>query len=166
MDTIKLVKNLLKTKMEPRSKILLPGNVCIFRYDAKDKKRKYDATPLCIVLRKSRSYVLGINFHWCPIPMRKMLVKYIFKLNKKNIKENKPLEVNWRMIKPMLGKLGMFPIIRLYIVARISRSGVKIPNQNLDQIISTKSATFIGKDENTLYKQAVKDYNSKRARKK
>lgn len=162
MDSIKLVKNLLKTKMQSKSEILKPGNLCIFRYNAKDKTAVFDRTPLCLVLRTSRSYMLGINFHWCPIPMRQLLMTGIFKLNKKQVLNNEPLKIEWNQIRPMLNKLGFYPIIRLYIIKRISNTGVKIPNQNLKQIITTKSSTFIGADENVLYRQAVRNFKSKK----
>lgn len=158
MDTLKLVKNLLKTKAEEKGKILKPGNVVIFKYSPKNKNEIYDRTPLCLVLRKSRSYTLGINFHWCPIPLRKILMSFIFKLNKKNIKENKPLDINWVQIKPFLKKMGYFPIIRLYINNRIYRKAVQIPNQHLKQIVETKSETFIGVSENKLYQKALKQF--------
>ncbi|EPY7847966.1 hypothetical protein ACXG0S_001931 [Campylobacter coli] len=157
MDSLKLVKNLIKTKSVEKGQILKPGNLVIFKYNPKDTSVKYDRTPLCLVLRKSKSYTLGINFHWCPIPMRKMLLNAIFQLNKKNIKENKPLDIDWHRIKPMLKKFGFFPIIRLYINSRIYRRAVKIPNENMKQIIETKTETFIGVSAEALYKKALKD---------
>ena len=165
MDSLKLVKNLIKTKSVEKGQILKPGNLVIFKYDPKDKSVRYDRTPLCLVLRKSKSYTLGINFHWCQIPMRKMLLNSIFRLNKKNIKENKPLDIDWYRIKPMLKKFGFFPIIRLYINKRIYRRAVKIPNENMKQIIETKTETFIGVSEVDLYKKALKDFKAQNLRK-
>lgn len=158
MDSLKLVKNLIKTKNEEKGKILIPGNLVIFQYNPKDKTQVYDKTPLCLILRKSRTYTLGINFHWCPIPMRKILLNHIIRLNKRNVKENKPLEIDWLTIKPFLKKLGFYPIIRIYINSRIYRKAVKIPPINMKQIIETKSETFIGVSENQLYKKALKNY--------
>lgn len=156
MDTIKLIKNLIKEKSITKDKGLHAGNVVMFQYNPKDKSQPFDRTPLCLVLRKSASYTIGINFHWCPIPMRKILLGFIFKLNKKNVKENKPLEISWAHIKPFLFKTGYAPIIRIYINKRISHKLIKIPNYHLKQVIETKSADFIGADENKLYVKALR----------
>lgn len=162
MDSLKLVKNLIRTKTEEKGRVLRPGNLIIFKYDPKDKLQKYDRTPLCLVLRKSKSYTLGINFHWCPIPMRKILLNIILKLNKKNIKQNKPLEIDYNTLKPFLFKYGYYPIIRLYINRRIYQRAVQIPYTHMKQIIETKSETFIGVSENKLYMKALKNFNHKK----
>ena len=61
----------------------------MYKYNAKNKEETFDATPLVLVLKYSRRYVLGINFHWAPIPLRIVLVKKILNMNKRNIKEGK-----------------------------------------------------------------------------
>lgn len=144
MNSIKLIKDLIKTKSVPRSGNLRPGNFLIYKYNAKDKKRVFDKTPLVFVLRVSKSYMLGLNLHWLPLGLRKTFVKIIFKLNSSNIRKSKPLEVDYYQLKPFLKKFGMVPVIRLYIKSRISQQVVKIPNENIVEICQTKSETFSG----------------------
>lgn len=161
MDSLKLVKNLLKTKMTPTKQNIHVGRVLMFRYKAKTKQ-KYDGTPFALVLSQSNSYVLGINFHWCPIKMRLSLLNWIFKRNKQNIKENRALDITYESMKHILKSKAYRPIIRLYIKKRMSKFSVLIPHENLEQIAKTKSETFIGVSENKLYQLAVNQSKRKK----
>lgn len=156
MDSIKLVKNLIKTKATPTKQNLIVGRVIIFKYKAKQKTGVYDATPFALVLSKSKSYMLGINFHWCPIKLRLSLLNYIFKKNKTNIKNNRPLEITYNDLKRILKTPAYRPIVRLYIRKRMSNQSVLIPYENLEQIAKTKSETFTGVSENKLYRVATR----------
>ena len=153
MDSVKLVKNLIKTKMTPTSKNIEIGRVLMFRYKAKTPGT-YDATPFALVLSKSKSYVLGVNFHWCPIPLRLSLINWIFKRNKQNIKNNRPLNITYEDLRRIVKTPAYRKIIHLYIKRRMSRSSVLVPYENMEQIAKTKSETFTGVSENTLYKLA------------
>ena len=155
MDSVTLVKNLIKTKLQPTKKNLEVGRILMFRYNAKLQK-PYDATPFVIVLRASKSYTLGINLHWCPIKLRLSLINWIFKRNKQNIKNNKPLSLTYDDLRNVIKSKAYRPIIRLYINKRMSKQCVKIPYENMEQIAKTKSETFTGTSENKLYKLARK----------
>lgn len=155
MDSLTLVKNLIKTKMSPTRKNLGVGRILMFRYNAKLPKA-YDATPFAIILSVSKSYALGINLHWCPIKLRLSLINWIYKRNKQNIKQNKPLSLSYDDLRSILKSKAYRPIIRLYIIKRMSKQCVKIPWENMEQIAKTKSETFIGVSENKLYNLARK----------
>lgn len=155
------LKEILKIKMTPTSKNIRAGRFMMFTYDAKNKKNIYDKTPICLVLSHSKSYVLGINIHWCPRPMRKTLVKFIFKINEYNIKHNRPLKVEWQKLKPFVHKIGGIPILRLYIKKRMSRQSILIPIEKTMDILDIRSETFTGVNENVLYMNAIREYRNK-----
>ena len=158
MDSLQLVKNLIKTKMKGTKSSISVGRILMFGYHAKDATQRYDATPLVIVLKFSKNYMLGINFHWCPIPLRISLINWIFKRNKVNVQRNKPLDLTYQDLKRIIKSKAYRPIIRLYIVKRMSNRCVRIPFENMEQICKTKSETFVGADENKLYKLARAKY--------
>ena len=84
-ESIKFVKDMLKTKTKKLTlKDFEPGSLLMYRYNAKDRENTFDATPLALVLKTSRRYVLSINFHWLPVPLRIILVKKILQMNAKN----------------------------------------------------------------------------------
>lgn len=168
-DSIKYVKELLKTNMTNVKKKFQPGRIIFFKYNAKNQEDTFDKTPLVMVLRVSKGYMLGINFHWLPMPHRVVLIKHILKINKRNIKNNVPLEFSYQQMKPFLIKFGYAPVIRLYIRKRISDNGVLIPDDQLMNVARTKTETFTsGKvSSEQLYKLALKkskNYRSTRKR--
>ena len=168
-DSIKLVKDMLKDKSKQRKlSSLVPGDLFFGVYDARNKNLVYDKRPFVLILRKSNSYILGINFSWAPLPLRVILVKKILMMNKTNIKNNKPLEFSYKELKPFLKKIGFAPVIRLYITGRMSNNIVKIEPENLMGAARLNTAVFTnGKSANELYKKAIsgnKKYRSTRKR--
>lgn len=152
------VRGLLKsTKSLSRAK-MIPGNLIFTSYDAKDKERTYDRTPLVLILRVSRGYTLGLNFHWLPAMNRIYLVKTILDRNKANIEAGRPIEFSYKELKPLLKKLGYAPCIRLYINNRFAKRGVVIPPERLAEVSRLRAETFTqGKySANQLYKMARK----------
>jgi hypothetical protein len=169
-ESVAFMKKMMKTnKKKLTNKDFAPGKILNFGYDAKDKTATWDSTPLVIVLLRGKSYTLGVNLHWAPVPLRIILVKKILQLNKNNIKNKKPLELNYKDVKPFLKKVGFAPIIRLYINKRITSMGIVIPDEHLMNAAKLKTETFTqGKvDAETLYKIALrknKKYRQERNR--
>jgi len=112
------------------------------KYDAKDADKTFDKTPLMMVLKRNGSHTLGLNFHWAPMSMRINLIKIIIQLNAKNIQNNKPLEFNYKQIRPLLKQFGYAPIIRKYINRRISSIGVVLPPERLMEAARLRTESF------------------------
>jgi len=136
------VQELLKERQRIKSKHFIPGFIIFTSYNAKFKENTYDKTPLVLVLKRGTSHTLGLNFHWIPFRMRLKLIKIILKLNKTNIKQNKPIVFNYGELKPLLKGLGYAPCIRLYINKRFSPSGVIIKPERLLEVARLKAETF------------------------
>jgi hypothetical protein len=141
-ESYKKVKDLIKEKKKLSNKDFEPGNLIFTHYNAKFKENTYDQTPLVLVLRRSKKYTLGLNFHWILPNMRTNLVFAIMKMNKANIKRGRPLEFSYQDLKPMLKGLGYAPCIRLYINARFVAKGVVVPPERLMEISMMRTETF------------------------
>lgn len=168
-DSINIVKNMFKDKSRQKKlSSLVPGDLFFGVYDAKNKEAVFDKRPFVIILRKSKSYILGANFNWAPLPLRVVLVKKILQMNTKNIKNNKPLEFSYKDLKPFMKKIGFAPIIRLYITKRMSNNVVQVPPEHLMTAARLQTAVFTnGKKAEELYKRAIagnKSYRSGRRR--
>lgn len=148
------LKQLVRRQFKLQTKDFKVGNVIFMRYHAKCKERQFDKTPLMMVLRVSRRYTLGLNFHWIPFSMRMWLVRYIIKENKENIRNNKPLEFSYRKIRPLLKKMAFVPCIRLYINKNISKSGTVIPPSQLIEVATLKMESFTNVPSEKLYNLA------------
>lgn len=161
-ESMELIRALAAKKQNVHN-YLIPGKIISFLYNAKNKEDVFDRTPLAFVLRSNKTHTLAINFHWAPLPLRMILVKKILKDNAKNIKLNKPLEFDYITLKGFLKRIGFAPIIRLYINARISKSGFVVPDNMLMSAAKLKSETFVGKNisADMLYRYAVQKRKSK-----
>lgn len=162
------VKDLLKQRQRIKGKHFIPGNLIFTSYNAKYKENTYDKTPLILILRKGTRHTLGLNFHWIPLRMRLKLIKTILKLNKQNIKNNKPLEFSYKELKPMLKGLGYAPCIRLYINKRLGHTGVIIKPERLIQVARLKTESFTNGrySAEELYSKALKAGKSRNKVKK
>ena len=156
-EAMKLFKTMLSTSMQNfRGDDFNKHNMLFFRYDAKHKDKTYDRTPLTLILRRSKGYVLGLNLHWTPIPLRLILVKLILKLNKNNIKRGYPLVITYQMLRPFIMKMNLGPVIRLYIFNRISRRGLVIPPEYWLIASKLRAESFTGGySADKLYKMAT-----------
>lgn len=141
-DSLETVKGLLKRKRKIVSKDLKPGHLIFTSYNAKDKSVTYDKTPLVLILKRSRGYTLGLNFHWLPVSLRMNLVKHILDKNKANIRQRKAFKFSYGDFKPLLKSLRYAPCIRLYINSRFGKQGVMIPGYKLMEIARLRTETF------------------------
>jgi hypothetical protein len=141
-ESLEYVKGLIKRKRKVVLKDLKPGRIFFTTYNAKHKEHTYDRTPLILILKKSPSYTLGINFHWLPISLRMNLVKHIMDKNAANIRQRKAFKFSYADFKPLLKSLRYAPCIRLYINRRFGKKGVTIPGYKLLEIARLRTETF------------------------
>lgn len=152
------IRKFLKSLVKLDSSSFTPGNLLIYRYNAKDKSAMYDKRPMVLVLAATKRHVLGLNFHWIPFSMRIWLVRYILKQNKARIRRGEKIVFGYKKIKPLLKKMGYAPCIRLYIRAqrRISPNGVVLPPERLIEAAQLRMEMFTGVPERELWKRKSK----------
>jgi len=161
---MKLLKSLPKKQISGKN--IRTGTMIIFKYSAKDKQKSYDALPCSMILWRTKSHTLGINFHWMPIQLRERLIDIIYSFNQQNIKNNKPLEITYKQLKPYIIKLGALPIVRLYINSRMSNHGVIVPSDKMKIAVRYSNENFKAPSSTKLFKAAVKNFKSKRNKRK
>jgi hypothetical protein len=165
-ESNKYVRELLKEKRKLTKRDMIAGNIIFFRYNAKFKEFVYDTTPFVLILRSNKTHTLGLNFHWIPYSLRIGLIRHIMKLNKVNIKNNKPLEFSYQQLKPRLKGLRYAPCIRLYINRRISSIGVVVsPDRLFIARLRTESFTAGKYTANQLFLMALKKFKNQSKKK-
>ena len=152
------IRKFLKSLVKLDNSSFTPGNLLIYRYNAKDKTKVWDKRPMVLVLAATKTRMLGLNFHWIPFAMRVWLVRYILKQNKKRIRNGEKIVFGYKKIKPLLKKLGYAPCIRLYIRTqrRISPNGVVLPPERLIEAAQLRMEMFTGVPEKQLWKTKSK----------
>jgi len=107
-----------------------PGNLLSFNYNALHKEHRYDKAPFIVSLGyakprgkvKPKKYIYGLNLHHLREQDRVKLASLIVEmLNKKNDK------LEYEDIKPLLRKFEGSPILRMYVIRRISQRVIKMP---------------------------------------
>ena len=150
--SLKYMKNKITRSVFLKNEFLTPGTMLFYTYNPKDQDNPYDKTPLILVVARSKKHILGINFHWAPIEMRKKILKIFMNANKANIKNKRPLELSKAMSKEMYRLCK--PIFRKYIIKRMSRRCAVIPHTEMGYVINLRAEHFIGVDSSTAFKLA------------
>jgi hypothetical protein len=126
----KIIKALKQNTGTSKSKkIIKPGTLVSFRYDAKHKQHVYDNNPLVLSLgpsKKTKGLFLGLNLHWIKnVNERVAFASFFTELLKKR---NGKLE--YSDIKPFLKKYEGSPVLRSYFYNRVS---TKVYIMEIDQ---------------------------------
>ena len=81
----------------------------------------FDAQPLAIIFNIRANYIHAINLHWTPRPMREIIIKMVVKINQRNIKQDRRMELDWASIAEFLRKNGLAHVItKTYITKRMA----------------------------------------------
>lgn len=145
-----LVKSMLKKRaIRFQPKHMLKPHLLFYIYNAQDKKNIYDKTPMALSLGVTNDIMLGLNLHWCPVKLRIAFIK--------TIKDMNILNLNYHHLKPLLLRLKLQPIIRRYIIPRMSSKGVVVPPELWLTAVKIRSETFTnGQSSVVLYRKALK----------
>lgn len=158
--SLKYMKNKISRNIFLKREHFTPGTMLFYSYNPKDQDSPYDKTPLILVIASNKTHLLGINFHWAPVEIRKKILRIFMNANKTNIKRNNPLELTKAMSREMYRLCK--PIFRKYIIKRISRRGAVIPHTEMGYVINLRAENFIGIDSNTAFKLAYKKLKGKK----
>ncbi len=109
------LNNQQKTKTP---KMIKPGNLVSFQYNAKFKDRtRWDRAPLVIMLGPSmttKGNFYGLNIHHLPMKDRVSIASFFIELRKK-----RHGKLTYNDIKPFMTKFGGSPVLRQYIFSRV-----------------------------------------------
>jgi hypothetical protein len=135
------------------------GSMIHFKYDAKHKDTLpfWDKYPTIIVLKYQGSRMLGLNLHFVPFPLRKVITEYVLKQNINNIKKNKPISIDYNTMKQFLVASRATICIRSYLVGRIT-SRITFVKSHRDYILgatSLKTDKIYGLTSDQIYKIAL-----------
>ena len=151
--SLKYAKDKIRKRETLKIEHLVSGNMLFFSYKPQDDESPYDKNPLILIIKATSKHVLGINFHWCPIPMRKKLIKLFLQKNKHNITRGQPLTLDKTMTKEFYRLCK--PIFRKYIIKRMSRRIAVIPPEEMGHVVYLRAEKFIGISAENAWKLAI-----------
>ena len=131
-----IFKQLKQDFMSPKmDSNFTPGKFLSYKYNAKDKTKRFDKAPLGICLgrsKKNKSNFYLINFHWLPLKERASLASFFAELNKRTGNR-----LEYKDVKPFLSKFEGHPCLRQYIIKRVSNKVIEI--NDTEQFITAAS---------------------------
>ena len=149
-DSLKVLKGIVMdyrkhaSSGKPDWRNIRPGKCMFFKYDAKHKQHTFDKYPLVLVLKISKSYMLGLNFHWCEAHAKIRLIEKILAMNTDSIgRIINPLKFSYDYLKPYLKKKGYRLCVRLYIKDRLKSNAIMIESRNLLDVARMRLTKFV-----------------------
>jgi len=122
-EFVKSFKREYTGKKQPKN--FMPGALITFEYDAIDAVKKFDKTPLCVMLGPAKDnpkHAMGLNVHWLPMNQRVALASLVVEML-----EQKNGKLEYEDIKPILRKFEGSPILRRYAIRRVSSKVIQMP---------------------------------------
>ena len=121
----KFAKDFAKKKTNKRKDHFEPGSLITFKYDAKHKQHKFDKNPLVVSLGYSKkygkNYFLGLNLHWFPKNRRVLIASLIVEMLK-----DRNGKLVYEDVKPLMKMFEDTPMLRMYIIKRVSKKVLKL----------------------------------------
>jgi hypothetical protein len=130
----------------------------LFKLDYPYEELKfYDHYPLVYIFNKEitsekKIIYYGLNFHFLPVPSRKIWFSRIAKMFPKKIESDARLNLDYQMLFSVMKK-SVFGV-RKYRADRIKKPRI-IPNENMKQILEIANRTYFG----VTLAQVVAKYN-------
>jgi len=125
-----IISYLKKNSSDKKSqKMIQPGAMSTFKYNAKDKNKKFDKQPLIISLgpsKQTKGNFYGLNLHWLPVSERVSVASFFIELRKKR-KGN----ITYKDVKPFLSKFKGHNVLRQYIYKRVGDRVIYINDDDL-----------------------------------
>lgn len=122
-------QDLLKTTKEKQVTRVLPGTMYIFKYDPKTKKDLpyYDTWPCTLMFGLTQTGMIGINWHYLPIPIRAKLFDKIFmiaKVYRNNQQQCK--RITWNFLNSVSKFPEVRPAVKQYLYSHLQSKLIRV----------------------------------------
>lgn len=155
-------KNLMKPGEEPLTTNIIPGNMYMFFYDAKNKDtlEYWDRFPLLLPYKKTPQGFMGLNLHYLPYQMRVQLLDRLsyFKTNNK-MDETTKLKYSWELISGTSKYKAAEPCIKQYLNGHVKSSFKKIPAQDWATAMMLPVESFVGANKQAVWQDSKRIIN-------
>lgn len=143
------------------------GDLIQFPYSAKNAGTLafWDGKPAIIVLRKTGSRMLGLNLHFVPFRLRKIIAEFVINKNKANIAANKRMYIDYTLIKSLLVAIKATVCIRMYLPSHMGSPILTVKNTR-DYVLGAtllKTEKLYKMSSDQIYKIALgQEYSTKK----
>lgn len=150
-------QQILRDRRETTSVKILPGNLYMFLYDAKNKETLpyWDRFPLVFPFRAVQGGFYGLNFHYLPYRLRLQLLNKLlqFKTNDK-FDENTRLRYSWALIDGVSKFKAAEPCVKHYLYEQVRSPFAKIQSKDWATAMMLPVERFVGANKNAVWEDS------------
>jgi len=126
---------LMKSEPDRFRNTIAPGRMYLFYYDPKLKATLpyYDKLPLIFPIDVGKGYLLGLNMHYLPHPLRAKLMDALYPyLNNLDLDQTTRLQISYKILKAVSKLAPYKPCIKKYLRSHIRSRIVAIDTKEWD----------------------------------
>lgn len=155
-------KKVLASGGSPLTSNILPGNMYMFYYDAKNKDTLpyWDRFPLLLPYKKTANGFMGLNLHYLPYQMRVVLLDRltIFR-NNSRMDETTKLQYSWELISGVSKYKAAEPCIKQYLNGHVRSPFKKVNASDWATAMMLPVESFVGSNKLNVWQESKRTIN-------
>jgi len=135
---------------------IFPGHFYSYRYEAIDNN--YDEFPIVLMLSKTRTHCLGLNFHYLPYDLRLALFEQFMPLIAPiPVSLLSRIYITYQRLTSITLYRAFRPCLKMYKLDRLKSQPIFITPMEWAAAITFPSERFLGKDIKTVWTESTLD---------
>lgn len=136
---------------------IIPGNMYLFAYDAKNKETLpyWDKFPLVFPFKAVQGGFYGLNLHYLPYRLRAILMDRLLQFkNNSKFDESTRLKYSWNLIGSSSKFSMVKPCVKHYLMAHVRSPFVKINSEDWTTALMLPVERFVGATSSEVWKES------------
>ena len=138
---------------------IIPGNMYMFMYDAKNKETLpyWDKFPLVFPFRAVKGGFYGLNLHYLPYRLRAILMDRLLQFsNNSKFDESTKLRYSWDLISSASKFSLAKPCVKHYLMTQVKSPFVKIHSADWTTALMLPVERFVGASTSAVWNDSKK----------
>lgn len=135
------------------------GNMYFFMYDPKHKATLpyYDTFPLIFPIEVKPGKILGLNFHYLPLPLRAKLMDALYdNVTNEKYDETTKMKINYGILKSVSKYKEFKPTLKMYLTSHIRSKLIYVNPSEWDIALFLAVAQFEKKSQTQVWAESRK----------
>lgn len=150
-------QQILRDRKNSTSVRIVPGNLYMFLYDAKNKETLpyWDKFPLVFPFRSVPGGFYGLNLHYLPYRMRLQLMDKLLQFkNNDKFDESTRLRYSWSLIGGVSKFKAAEPCVKHYLYEQVRSPFAKIESYDWATAMMLPVERFVGSNKNAVWQDS------------
>ena len=152
-------QQILKERKSASSSRIIPGNLYMFLYEAKNKETLpyWDRFPLVFPFRSVQGGFYGLNFHYLPYKIRVDLLNRLLQFkNNDKFDETTKLRYSWGLISGVSKFRAAEPCVKHYLYEQVRSPFARVDAQDWVTAMMLPVESFVGANKNKVWQDTKK----------